>query len=490
MLTFGQGRVVINEFMPWSGCSTTSEYIELLNFGPGPMDIGCFIVTNGQYAVTIPANTILQPGQYYVLAGQNVLPVDCGNIDSAINVNLNWTTCNCTDKPVPTTGDGFLQNGGGANEKVVLLNPSLMVVDAVSRSIPVSSSVSITTSSNGGTCTPTTFDLDLFMINYESISTATGIDNSYSRRVDGDCGWVKTTNISAGAPNKTGSTASASYSFSTLSASQCNGTTGTISIAVSAADVPSLFPMTYTLAFDKDSNSIFDNTDIYTFGVDSTASSIDISNLAYGRYRITVGSSSGCNLQSYDFFIFNCYGVVLPYNVVSFNYSGLMDNKRWFNAEVTGMDHLNSIILEAKVGAAYKAINTINITPSNVNIKNVKLSAPLSSSEKYRLLLISNSNTVYYSNEIIIRDASVEQVQLWPNPTKNEIYVSVPFKQSTYISTIFNSIGEVVYKEKHNVRSSNKLNRIPTANLPKGVYALLITSECSDYRHSIRFIKE
>lgn len=295
--SFGQGRVVINEYMPWSGCSNNSEYIELMNFGPGPMDVGCYIVTNGQYAVTIPANTILAPGSYYVIAGQNVLSAGCGNVDSSITVDLNWATCNCTDKAVPTTGSGFMQDGGSANEKIVLLSPTLGIVDAVSRMLPASSSLLINSSSNAGTCTPTTFDLDNLPITYEAINISTGINNSYSRRVDGDCGWVKTTDISAGAPNKTGSSSSAMYSFSTLSASECNGTTGSISIAVSAADVSTLFPMTYTLAYDLDSNNVFDGADVYTQGSDSSASSIDISNLAYGRYRITVGSSSGCNLQ-------------------------------------------------------------------------------------------------------------------------------------------------------------------------------------------------
>ena len=65
--SFAQGRVVINEFMPWSGCNTTSEFVELMNFGPGPMDIGCYIVTNGQYSVTIPPNTVINPGKYFVI---------------------------------------------------------------------------------------------------------------------------------------------------------------------------------------------------------------------------------------------------------------------------------------------------------------------------------------------------------------------------------------------------------------------------------------
>ncbi|RYD92675.1 MAG: lamin tail domain-containing protein, partial [Sphingobacteriales bacterium] len=125
------GRVVINEYMPWpsASCGTTSEFVELLNFGPGPTNIGCYILTNGKYSVTIPPNTILQPGQFFVIAGQSSLPINCGNIDSAVRVHLNWNTCNCTNVAIPTTGDGFMTDGGPANVNMVLFDPTLAVVD-------------------------------------------------------------------------------------------------------------------------------------------------------------------------------------------------------------------------------------------------------------------------------------------------------------------------------------------------------------------------
>ncbi|MDX1937990.1 MAG: lamin tail domain-containing protein, partial [Flavihumibacter sp.] len=90
--TQAQGRVVINEYLPWpvNGCGVTSEFVELYNFGPGPINIGCYVLTDGDFAVTIPANTILQPGQFYVIAGQNFIPTGCANINSDVVVNLNW----------------------------------------------------------------------------------------------------------------------------------------------------------------------------------------------------------------------------------------------------------------------------------------------------------------------------------------------------------------------------------------------------------------
>lgn len=462
--------------MPWSGCSTRSEYIELMNFGPGPMNIGCFIVTNGQYAVTIPPNTVLQPGKYFVLSGLDSLAKNCGNSDSAVKVDLNWTSCNCTDKIIPTSGDGFLTDGGGANEKIVLMDPALKVLDAVSRSIPVSSSVPITTSSVAGGCSPATFNLGTMGISYEAINIATGIDNSYSRRVDGDCGWVKTTDISARAPNKTGSTASATYSFSTLSASECNGTTGSISIAVSAADVPSLFPMTYTLAFDKDSNNIFNDYDIYTYGVDSTASSIDINNLAYGRYRITVGSSSGCNLQSFDFQIFNCYGVLLPYKVISFKYGGAKDNKRWFRVNISGLDSLKAIELEVKEGLQFKRMDEF-IPADFQDGKEMNLWTSISGHDQFRIHLIGKSNIDYYSNQIQVSESSTKEMRVWPNPAKDQIRLSLPLNTSGKVTyKLINGFGAPVQSGSYNATTSGEIT-IKTTHLTRGIYLLIVDGE-------------
>ncbi len=111
------GKVVINEYMPWpsSTCGTTGEFIELLNFGPGTVNIGCYILTDGDFSITIPANTILAPGEYYVLAAQNTLAQPCGNFDSAVTVDLNWNTCGCTSGAIPTTGNGLMTDGATAS---------------------------------------------------------------------------------------------------------------------------------------------------------------------------------------------------------------------------------------------------------------------------------------------------------------------------------------------------------------------------------------
>lgn len=473
--------------MAWSGCNTTSEFIELLNFGPGPVNIGCYIVTNGQYAVTIPPNTVLKAGAYYVLAGQDVLAKGCGNADSAVRVDLNWSTCGCTDKPVPTTGDGFMKDGGGANEKVVLMDAAGNVLDAVSRSSVPSASALLTTA--GGTCIPRTFDLDNLPLAYESIGTATGVDNSFARRVDGDCGWVKTTGISAGAPNKTGSTASATYDFSTISASECASTAGRVSIQVNAPSVASLFPMTYILAHDRDSNGVFNETDTYLYGVDSSAPSIDIRNLAYGRYRITVASALGCNLKTYDFFIFNCYGIVLPLKLTSFSYEGLKGGQHSFAARFTETDDLKELQLEGagEDGVFYPVGGRVLPTGGE---RTFQLQAPPAAYRRYRLKVVEVSGRVSYSAAVLVPPPVGAEPRPWPNPVTDRLCLSVSTVQAgTVRCTVLDGWGREVLKSSAVVGAGAATVCLSAEGLKKGMHYLRLEGGCLERPLTVRFMK-
>ena len=58
------GYIHLNENLPWPGlaCGNRAEFVELLNFGPGPVNIGCYKITDGDFSITIPPNTYVQPG--------------------------------------------------------------------------------------------------------------------------------------------------------------------------------------------------------------------------------------------------------------------------------------------------------------------------------------------------------------------------------------------------------------------------------------------
>jgi hypothetical protein len=275
-----------------------------------------------------------------------------------------------------------------------------------------------------------------------------------------------------------------------LNASECSGSTGSISIGVSAPDLASLFPMTYLLAFDSNGNNSFEDTDVYTSGSDNSAPSIDIANLAYGRYRITVGSSSGCNLQSFDFFIFNCYGLVLPYRVIAFKNQGTRDNKRWFSASISGLDSLKSVILEARSGTEFKAVNSFS-PASFINGQENNIWAPLSNADQYRIRLIGRSNSEYYSGILQIAEEKIKDIHLWPNPASGSTSVSLVSNAAGRCTIkVTNPLGQTILTGKFMLIAGKNVLPVNTGNLPGGIYQLTVEGYSLNERITLLFRKD
>jgi gliding motility-associated-like protein len=132
--------IVINEIMvnP-SGLDgvppNTNEWIELMNTCSVAADISCMVIGDGDFSLTIPNGTILQPNEVYTISsGQGSNTPD-----------LNWNTCNCT-----FSSAGQLGSLTDAAEQVYVLNPTTNAYSGVywgGGSFPVSvSSVAV------GTC--------------------------------------------------------------------------------------------------------------------------------------------------------------------------------------------------------------------------------------------------------------------------------------------------------------------------------------------------
>jgi gliding motility-associated-like protein len=124
-----QGQcVVINEILvdPAGNDGTppnSGEWVELINTCPTAQDIGCMIIGDGEFSLTIPSGTVLQPGAVYTIsAGLNGQTPD-----------LNWTTCNCSSNPtlsgslLNTSDQLFLLDNTGNLESGVYWgsNPSI-----------------------------------------------------------------------------------------------------------------------------------------------------------------------------------------------------------------------------------------------------------------------------------------------------------------------------------------------------------------------------
>ena len=127
--------VVINEVMyrpdTVDGNGTnpliTGEYIELI--GPPGTNIGCYVLSDGDWTVTIPPGTVIPPDGIFTL-GHNASPYA---VRYGITYDLNVATCGCFVSA--TAGNGILifTNGG---EYLALFNGAGNFIDGLLYGIP------------------------------------------------------------------------------------------------------------------------------------------------------------------------------------------------------------------------------------------------------------------------------------------------------------------------------------------------------------------
>jgi hypothetical protein len=475
--SFGQGRVLINEYLSWpaNSCSVASEYIELYNFGPGAIDIGCYILTDGDYSITIPPGSIILPGQFFVIAGQNSLPLGCANANATVAVNLNWNTCNCTSAPIPTTGDGFMTDGGSGSEQLVLFDASFKMVDAIVRNLSETASP-ITSSSIGGQCVSRSFDLDTMNIKYEMVGESQGRSNSFARRTDGGCGWLKDPQQSGGATNNTpGSNSALDASLSISTPLTCTNTGGA-SISVNSGNYVDIFPMRYILARDIDSNAVYNFSDSYIYGIDSSANTVAMNNLVPGIYKMVVETSSGCDLTSFNFNILGCNSAVLNISFTSFELTTVKSKKVRFAWDVGQRNEVGSFVVQRSTdGIRFADYATLT------NISDPKFSAgfffetdlPVRN-EYYRIQVQTKSGLLAFTSvkNILVTDV-IASTSLHPNPFTDNITVTIPAAQSETIRIfIYDAFGKIVGNQQAIITNGNNHVSVPTKSLKPGIYVI------------------
>ncbi|MEO6328299.1 MAG: T9SS type A sorting domain-containing protein [Ginsengibacter sp.] len=476
------GYILLNEYMPWAtnSCSTNSEFVELYNFGPGPVNIGCYIVTDAHYSITIPPNTIVNPGQYYVISGMDSIPMGCANINYVTQVDLNWNTCNCTSSPIPSTGDGWLTDGGAAVDPIVFFDADLNVVDAVVRKLPAEPSTPITSGSIAGACDSKVFNLDTMSINYETIGQSAGRGNSFAREIDGDCVWVKDPQQSGGTTNNTGGSASSLPAvLSVTNVNSCNNN-GKVSVSfIGVSNYSGIFPVDYILAFDADSNNVFDLNDTYINGIDSISPTVDITGLAPGTYRLALAPKSGCNYQLFSFTILPCNIHILKPN--SFAFSAKRQTHyvqlSWTAAQIEGIQKFE---VERSIdGTNFEKLQSINADSKIILRQPFKYYDQQFSEAEifYRIKIIFNNNTIAYSQVEKIAGISTkpDDISIFPNPVKNVLNVKYSSKTSQNIAIqILQTDGKMISSKRAFVHPGYNTIPIATASMRNGLYLVKI----------------
>ncbi len=135
-ITTASGVILINEVLinaDGGGADTdngTGEFIELFCAGPGPCDIGCYIVGDDDYAIIIPSGTVLQAGDFYVLHGDNISLGNGGPLPVGTQF-FNWNDNTNSSNIESLSGSASVGSLTNGSEQVYIWDPTGTVVDGV-----------------------------------------------------------------------------------------------------------------------------------------------------------------------------------------------------------------------------------------------------------------------------------------------------------------------------------------------------------------------
>lgn len=461
-----QGRVIINEFMPWpnTGCN---EFIELMNLGPSNQSIGCYTVLTKNYAITIPAGTVLTPGQIFLMSDVNTITSGCSGRNSAnTNVNLNWTNCNGCVSPSPGSPSDLMTDGGSGSDPVFLLNTSLTAIDGVAPNGYVSGSAPLISIAANNGCAARSVDADTYSSSWENIGFGLGKQNSAFRVTNGDCSWDKGTNISPGTTNNTSST----NSQITLSTSSNPGCNVPLSISVAAGSAfNSGFSYSWTL-----SKSPF--TETYQVGTGTyLPSTFSVNSLPSGTYNLLLQPGIGCSDALLSFTV-NCPPpppTPLPIKLIDFSASQNGVNNK-FEITIDADAELDQLFLESSSDA--KLFSKVANIPfeNKKGDQKITFELPSSTDEFFRLVMIDVFGKRLVSEVVNIKNKNyLLDIKVFPNPIQEFISLQhYSRNEDILIACLLSTNGAIIKEENFKLLPGLNNFRMSTSGISKGSYLL------------------
>lgn len=210
-----KAQVVINEVTPDPGNydGQGAEWTELYNPTASPVNIGKWILTDGEEIISIPAGIIIPAGGFYLIYNSNFFACNTCNWDASIATaltasnSLDIATCGCTNQ---TTGSGFAvtwDNGTAPSnqDRIILFKPDGSIADAIyygsgARNAPTGSPILEADYAPGGALTQIGSNIYSGAINFDipaltnSVWEFIGPNNvgcttSFGRTADGGNTW-------------------------------------------------------------------------------------------------------------------------------------------------------------------------------------------------------------------------------------------------------------------------------------------------------------
>jgi subtilisin-like proprotein convertase family protein len=171
-------EVMINAAGACDGSCTPSsgEWVELYNNDIFPVDVECYIITDGDFSVTLPAGTII-PGNGFLVIGSS---------NSGVPVNIDLATCGCVTGP--NSQVGIYSNGG---EQLLLFDALGTITDGIVWGGGQWSQQTFFTTNTIGNCSSTTVPINPNFPQIQTVPAQSLYDGqSVFRSCDGAGSWA------------------------------------------------------------------------------------------------------------------------------------------------------------------------------------------------------------------------------------------------------------------------------------------------------------
>jgi len=350
-----------------------------------------------------------------------------------------------------------------------------IIIDAVVRKIDNIETSSTITSRTTASCTGFSFDLDNLSIIYEEIGESQGRGNSFARKIDGDCVWVKETQQNAGATNNAAGEAATLTMTETYAINEnCTGGSATFTVTNTSPTPASFFPFTYILGFDNNGDGIFGSGDLYTSGTDDTAPSIQLTGLALGSYDIVLEPATGCNQKFFTFNIGPC--ITMAIKLRQFTGTNIGKFNR-FNIDIETDADMKMLVLESSLDG--KKFNKVADIPfaDRVGLQNIVFTSEAGSASFFRLAMTDDNNKTSHSKVVnLVRASSGSQlVNIAPNPFTDYLGLSqYATKEDILMINIMSPAGQIVLTAQYALKVGQNNIRLLTSKLPRGLYLVTI----------------
>ncbi len=172
-----------------------------------------------------------------------------------------------------------------------------------------------------------------------------------------------------------------------------------------------------------------------------------------------------------------------------------------FTAEAVGTSHLIKWVTTSEINTnrfevqrsanGRDFVSVGNKTPmggsGNGATYSFNVSQPWQGNNFYRLKMVDNDGTVAYTNIVLLKNTAGLQVSVYPNPTADWLYVSIPaFANSQPINaSLLDGAGKLVAQP---LLIAGTRNGIAVSHLPAGVYTLRCIIQQQNF--VVRFIKQ